>query len=53
VIHIHGTKDKLFPIHYCQADITIERGSHFMVLTHARQISMEMERILQQLSYHL
>ncbi len=53
VIHIHGTVDKLFPIKYCKADIVIEKGSHFMVVTHGKRISDEINTILTKLTYHL
>jgi hypothetical protein len=53
VIHIHGTKDKLFPLHYCHADIVIQRGSHFMIVTHAGQISKEIGHILDGLDYQV
>ncbi|MEZ5045819.1 MAG: alpha/beta hydrolase [Chitinophagaceae bacterium] len=38
-IHIHGNKDLLFPIRYINADVIIENGSHFMIMTHASKIS--------------
>ena len=46
LIHIHGSKDKLFPIQYCQPDIIISGGSHFMVITHASVISAKIKEIL-------
>jgi len=39
VLHIHGEKDKLFPTTFCKPDYTISKGGHFMIVTHANQIS--------------
>jgi hypothetical protein len=39
IVHIHGTTDKILPIHFVQADIKIKGGGHFMVLTHAAAIN--------------
>jgi pimeloyl-ACP methyl ester carboxylesterase len=39
LIHIHGDKDKLFPINYIQEKITVKGGGHFMVFTKAKEIS--------------
>jgi pimeloyl-ACP methyl ester carboxylesterase len=39
VLHLHGTEDKLFPVRYCKADKIIQGGGHFMVITHAKEIS--------------
>lgn len=44
VFHIHGTLDKIFPVGNIKADKIIEKGSHFMVVTHARQISEVMNQ---------
>ena len=48
VIHIHGTRDELFPIDKCNPDILIEGGTHLMIATHANKISEAIERILEQ-----
>lgn len=37
--HIHGTKDKIFPIKYTKDVIKIEGGGHLMLLTHYKEIS--------------
>jgi pimeloyl-ACP methyl ester carboxylesterase len=46
VIHLHGSKDKLFPIQYCHPDYIVQGGSHFMVVTHAREISRQFSVML-------
>ena len=46
LIHIHGTADKVFPIEYTQPDIIIRGGSHFMIYTHAKQVSKHLQQIL-------
>lgn len=39
LIHIHGTKDLIFPLKKIRDTIEIENGSHFMVLEQAYEIS--------------
>jgi pimeloyl-ACP methyl ester carboxylesterase len=38
-IRIHGTKDKILPIHHFIPTYTIAKGSHFMVANRAKEIS--------------
>ena len=38
-VHIHGTKDKLFPIRYIKNAIPIKGGNHFMVVYKGKEIS--------------
>lgn len=45
-VQINGKKDKLFQLKYCQPDYEIKRGSHFMILTHAHEISQIIEKEL-------
>ena len=46
IFHIHGNKDKMFPVKYTRPDIVINKGSHFMVLTKAGEVSKISERVL-------
>ncbi|MCK7556693.1 alpha/beta hydrolase [Chitinophaga sedimenti] len=39
VVHIHGTKDRPFPIRYLQPTHRINGGGHFMVLNRAEEIN--------------
>lgn len=39
VIHIHGNADHLLPYRYVKADHTIEKGTHFMIVENANEIS--------------
>jgi pimeloyl-ACP methyl ester carboxylesterase len=39
VFHIHGTKDRIFPIRNLNIDLKIKNGGHFMVYTKADEIS--------------
>ena len=50
VFQIHGTKDIVFPISRIKADYVIDGGSHFMIYTHAKQVSKHLQQIL---SYQL
>jgi len=46
VIHIHGDKDKTFPIGGTEADHIIKNGSHLMIYTHANLVSKLLNKIL-------
>jgi pimeloyl-ACP methyl ester carboxylesterase len=46
VIHIHGSKDRLFPIRYIKADHVIRGGSHFMVIQRSVEINTLLKRLL-------
>jgi hypothetical protein len=48
IFHIHGDEDRIFPIKYVKADRVIHGGGHFMILTHADQVS---SMIKQRLGY--
>ncbi|MET0244527.1 MAG: alpha/beta hydrolase [Flavitalea sp.] len=39
VFHLHGDKDKIFPITRLKASHVIRNGGHFMVMSHASEIS--------------
>jgi pimeloyl-ACP methyl ester carboxylesterase len=45
--HIHGTADRMFPIHRIKNPIKVHGGTHFMVFTRAEEIS---ELVLQELN---
>ena len=49
VIQIHGSADRVFPIEYAKPDVVIRGGSHFMVYTHAKQVSKHIHDLL---NYH-
>ncbi|MBK7764590.1 MAG: alpha/beta hydrolase [Bacteroidetes bacterium] len=49
VFHIHGDADKLFPIKNCNADKIVNKGGHFMVITHAKLISEIINDVLKSL----
>lgn len=38
-IHVHGTKDRVLPHKNVSSDITVEDGTHFMILTRGREMS--------------
>lgn len=39
VVHIHGTRDEIFPIKYIDNCIPVENGTHAMIITRAKKIS--------------
>jgi hypothetical protein len=38
-IHIHGTKDEIFPANYIRATHFIEGGNHYMIMERAKEIA--------------
>lgn len=46
IYHIHGNNDSVFPSKYISDYIKIEGGTHAMVLTKAKKISLEIDKIL-------
>ncbi len=56
LVHIHGSKDNLFPLCYIQGAIVVEGGTHFMVYNKADQVAsiildkLEQLRSLQRLA---
>ena len=46
VVHIHGDKDRIFPIGRIKNAITIAGGSHFMIVNRAKEISSLSKRRL-------
>lgn len=39
VLHIHGTRDEIFPIKYIDNCVPVENGTHAMIITKAKKIS--------------
>lgn len=39
LLHIHGSRDRLLPTRYVKPEIIIPRAGHFIIYTHAEQIS--------------
>ncbi len=46
IFHIHGDKDKIFPIKNVKADVIIEGGGHFMIMNKANEVSKAIEKCL-------
>ncbi len=46
IIHIHGTKDEIFPIKYVKDCISVEGGTHAMIIIKAKKISAIIEKLL-------
>lgn len=46
IYHIHGDKDRMFPIKYIKADYTIKNGGHFMIMNKADEVSNCINTIL-------
>lgn len=45
-VHIHGTKDEIFPIKHIKDCISIEGGTHAMVIIKAKKISAIIDQVL-------
>lgn len=48
-IHIHGTRDEMFPMSYTKPTHIINKGGHFMVMTHAKQINEILQKLLNEI----
>ena len=46
IVHIHGTKDHIFPIKKIENCIRIEGGTHVMILSKAKKISKIIDEVL-------
>lgn len=46
IVHIHGSKDEIFPIKHIKNCISIEGGTHAMIIVKAKKISRIIENIL-------
>ena len=46
VIHIHGSKDKILPIHFITYDYLIRDGGHLMTLDKYEEISLILKKLL-------
>lgn len=46
IIHIHGTEDHVFPIKHIKNCITIDKGTHVMILNKANTISKIITQVL-------
>lgn len=50
IIHIHGSADRIFPIHKTKPDIIVPAGSHFMTVSRADELSPLICMALEKLS---
>jgi len=46
VIHIHGSKDEVFPIKYIQDCIVVEKGTHVMILNRYKWMNEKLPEII-------
>jgi pimeloyl-ACP methyl ester carboxylesterase len=44
--HIHGSKDKMFPVKYVSPTNVIPGGGHFMIMNRAQEVNATLTRIL-------
>lgn len=51
LVHIHGSKDKIFPMGFVNADVVIQNGSHLMVWTKGAEVSRAVTDALTTHSY--
>jgi pimeloyl-ACP methyl ester carboxylesterase len=47
LVHVHGSRDRVFPPRNLAADVMVEKGGHLMVLNRAEQISRLLVSLLQ------
>lgn len=43
---IHGSSDRIFPVHFVEPDCTVPEGGHLMILNQAAQISTLLQKII-------
>jgi len=48
VIHVHGTCDRILPYRFVKADIAVNHGGHFMVVSKGSKLSEILTKILRQ-----
>jgi hypothetical protein len=46
VIHIHGSKDEIFPIKYIQDCIVVEKGTHIMIVNRFRWFNEKLPELI-------
>jgi len=46
VIHIHGSKDEIFPIKYIEDCIVVEKGTHVMILNRFRWLNEKLPELI-------
>lgn len=46
LVHIHGTKDHIFPINYVKADYVIKGGGHLLPMNNANEVTDILKKIL-------
>ncbi len=51
VLHIHGTKDRIFHIRKLHPDYIIESGTHFMTVSQPEELSFTIQQALEKLSF--
>ena len=47
IIHIHGSADKVFPLKYIENCITIDGGTHIMVITRAKWFNKNLIELIE------
>lgn len=50
IIHIHGNKDKIFPIKHIKNCIIVDGGTHIMILNKAKTINTILENVLSKIT---
>ena len=48
VIHIHGSKDEVFPIKYIQNCIVLEKGTHIMIINRYKWLNEKLPELLKE-----
>ena len=52
IYHIHGTSDRVFPLSFVEANFTVERGGHFMIMNRAERVSNLIDKIINRNEIH-
>ena len=46
IYHVHGTSDRIFPLSFVEADVTVQKGGHFMIMNCAERVSNLIDKII-------
>jgi hypothetical protein len=46
LVHIHGTKDHIFPIRYVKADYMIKDAGHLLPMNNAKEVNEILKKII-------
>ena len=52
IYHIQGTSDRVFPLRFVEANVTVENGGHFMIMNRAERLSNVIDEVINRDEIH-